>query len=53
MKNILRRSFIWKIGAGVSGALASTAAFGIGKAEASTTDNPSLRAALLEEGEGA
>ena len=49
MKNILRRSFIWKIGAGVSGALASTAAFGIGKAEASTTDNPSLRAALLEE----
>jgi len=49
MKNILRRSFISKIGAGVSGALASTAAFGIGKAEASTTDNPSLRAALLEE----
>ena len=47
MKNILRRSFIWKIGAGVSGALASTAAFGIGKAEASTTDDPALRAALL------
>ena len=49
MKNILRRSFIWKIGAGVSGALASTAAFGIGKAEASATGNPALRAALLEE----
>jgi hypothetical protein len=44
---ILRRSFIWKMGAGVSGALASTA--GMAKAEARTTDNPALRADLLEE----
>ena len=45
--NILRRSFIWKIGAGASGALASTAVLGIPPAEANTTDNPALRAALL------
>src|SRR4030095_14335836 len=42
-----RRSFIWEMGAGASAALASTA--GMAKAEASTTDNPALRAALLEE----
>src|SRR5262245_26952290 len=44
---ILRRSFIWKMGAGASAALASTA--GMAKAEPSTTDDPALRAALLEE----
>jgi hypothetical protein len=49
MKNILRRSFIWKIGAGASGALAATAALGVSNEEAGTTDNPALRAALLEE----
>src|SRR5688572_15538853 len=49
MKNILRRSFIWKIGAGASGALAATAAFGVPREDASTTDDPALRAALLEE----
>jgi hypothetical protein len=47
--NILRRSFIRKMGAGASGALALTAGLGIGntEAEATTTDNPGLRAALL------
>jgi len=45
--NILRRSFIWKMGAGASAALASTAL--MAKAEPSTTDDPALRAALLEE----
>ena len=49
MMNILRRSFIWKMGAGASAALASTAVMGMAEAEASTTDNPALRAALLEE----
>jgi len=49
MKNILRRSFIWKFGAGASGALAATAAFGVSNEKAGTTDNPALRAALLEE----
>jgi len=49
MKNILRRSFIWKISAGASGALAATAALGVSNEEAGTTDNPALRAALLEE----
>ena len=49
MKNILRRSFIWKFGAGASGALAATAALGVSNEEAGTTDNPALRAALLEE----
>ena len=49
MMKILRRSFIWKMGAGASAALASTAGLSMGKAEASTTDNPALRAALLEE----
>jgi hypothetical protein len=47
VKNILRRSFIWKIGAGASAAL--TPALGIATAAASATDNPTLRAALLEE----
>jgi carotenoid cleavage dioxygenase len=41
-----RRAFIWKMGAGASAALASTA--GMTKAETSTPDNPVLRAALLE-----
>jgi hypothetical protein len=47
--NILRRSFIRKMGAGASGALALTAGLGIGntEVEATTTDNPALRAALL------
>src|SRR6266853_1529447 len=44
--NILRRSFIWKWGAGASAALASTA--GMAEAKTSTTDNPALRVALLE-----
>jgi hypothetical protein len=43
-----RRTFIWKFGAGASAALASTAGM-MPKAEASTTDNPTLRADLLEE----
>jgi SnoaL-like protein len=47
--NILRRSFIWKMGAGASAALASTAGMSMAKAEPSTTDDPALRAALLEE----
>jgi len=47
--NILRRSFIWKMGLGASGALAATAALGVSNEDASTTDNPALRAALLEE----
>src|SRR5262249_52654817 len=48
---ILRRSFIWKMGAGVSAALAPIASMSAGttKKEAGTTDNPALRAALLEE----
>jgi hypothetical protein len=47
---ILRRSFIWKMGAGASAALAPTVimAAGIAKAEASTTDSPAMRVALLE-----
>src|SRR6185295_17246871 len=49
MNNILRRSFIWKLGAGASAALASTAGMNMAKAETRTTDNPALRAALLEE----
>ena len=45
---ILRRSFIWKMGAGASAALVSTA--GMARAEApSTPDDPALRVALLEE----
>jgi hypothetical protein len=49
--NILRRSFIRKMGAGASGALALTTGLGMARTEveASTTDNPALRAALLEE----
>lgn len=47
MKNILRRSFIWKFGAGASAALVPS--LSMAKAERSTTDNPVLRAALLEE----
>src|SRR5215475_4181991 len=43
-----RRSFVWKMGAAASAALAP--AVSMVKAEAaSTTDNPALRAALLEE----
>lgn len=48
MKNILRRSFIWRFGAGVSGALAATAALGVSN-ELTATDSPVLRASLLEE----
>jgi hypothetical protein len=44
---ILRRSFIWKMGAGASAALVP--ALSMAKAEASTLDNPALRVALLEE----
>ena len=44
---ILRRSFIWKMGAGASAALVPTVS--MAKTEASTTDNPALRVALLEE----
>jgi hypothetical protein len=44
-----RRSFIWKVGAGASAALASTVGMATAKAEPSTADNPALRAALLEE----
>ena len=52
--NILRRSFIWKMGIGASAALAPNVimAAGMAKAEATeatATDNPALRAALLEE----
>src|SRR5262245_4001233 len=47
--NILRRSFIWKMGAGASAALASTVGMGVANAETRTTDDPALRAALLEE----
>lgn len=42
-----RRSFIWKMGAGASTALASTA--GMARAETGTADNPSLQVALLQE----
>jgi SnoaL-like domain len=47
-----RRSFIGELGAGASAALTSTVIVGAGMAKAeaaSTTDNPALRAALLEE----
>ena len=51
--NILRRSFIRKMGVGASAALAPTvimaAGLNMAKAEANTTDDPALRAALLEE----
>jgi hypothetical protein len=49
--NNSRRSFIWKMGAGASAVLAPTVIMGAGmaKAETSTTDNPALRVALLEE----
>jgi SnoaL-like domain len=49
--NILRRSFIWKMGAGASAALASTAGLSMARAETETgtPDNPALRAAFLEE----
>jgi hypothetical protein len=52
MMKILRRSFIWKIGAGASAALASTAGVGLApsvNADARTPNNPTLRLALLEE----
>lgn len=42
-----RRSFIWKLGAGASAALASAA--GPARAGAGNADDPALRAALLEE----
>jgi hypothetical protein len=42
-----RRSFIWKLGAGASAAVASTA--GLTRTETRATDDPALRAALLEE----
>ncbi len=45
-----RRSFISKMGAGASVAVASTAlASGLGKDDAGNNDDPALRAALLEE----
>ena len=54
--NDSRRSFFWKMGAGVSAALAPTAllpaalpAVSAAGAEPATTDDPALRAALLEE----
>ena len=47
--NILRRSFIWKMGAGASAAFVSTAGMAKAETQTSTTDNPALRAALLEE----
>jgi len=49
MKNILRRSFIWKVGTAASAALVSSAGVGIAKADTVTTDNLPLQAALLEE----
>jgi hypothetical protein len=50
MKNILRRSFIRKFGAGASAALATTAGLGMARAEANTPeDDPAHRVALLEE----
>ena len=50
MMNILRRSFIWKMGAGALRRWRHRiATAGMAKAEAGTTDNPALRAALLEE----
>jgi hypothetical protein len=42
-----RRSFIWKLGAGASAAVASTA--GLAPPETRTADDPARRAALLEE----
>ncbi len=42
-----RRSFIWKLGAGASAAVASTV--GVARPEARSADDPALRAALLEE----
>lgn len=44
---VSRRSFFWKLGAGASTALATTA--GLARAERSVADDPALRAALLEE----
>jgi hypothetical protein len=55
-RNNSRRSFIWKLGAGVSATLATAAASTAGMASAVTASaetavavNPALRAALLEE----
>ena len=42
-----RRSFIWKLGAGASAAVASTV--GMARNESRAADDPALRAALLEE----
>jgi hypothetical protein len=46
-----RRTFIWKLGAGASAALAPAVILTAGttKTESGTTDNPALRAAMLEE----
>jgi len=49
MKNILRRSFIWKVGTAASAALVSTTGLSIAKADTGTTSNLPLQAALLEE----
>src|SRR5688572_31313629 len=43
-----RRSFVWKMGAGVSAALVPAVSSAAG-AQPGTTDDPALRAALLEE----
>ncbi len=43
-----RRAFMWKLGAGATGAIASVAVTA-GPATAIATDDPALRAALLEE----
>ena len=48
MSNNSRRSFVWKMGAGVSAALVPAVRFAAG-AEPGTADDPALRAALLEE----
>ena len=42
-----RRSFVWKMGAGASAALASTV--GMAKAETGAANSPSLQVALLQE----
>jgi hypothetical protein len=48
MSNNSRRSFVWKMGAGVSAALVPAVSSAAG-AEPRTADDPALRAALLEE----
>ena len=44
-----RRTFLWKFGVGTSAALASTVVMANGKTDVTSTDDPILRAALLEE----